>query len=435
MHKDSFPSPPVSNDCKSPPVTVVPRSEHPISRSNIDPEALKVLSRLRRHGYLAYLVGGSVRDLFLGRKPKDFDVATNARPSEIKELFRNSRLIGRRFRLVQVFFQGGKIIEVSTFRCRSEFDTAEQTLPTNNTYGTPADDAARRDLTINALFYSIADFSVLDYVGGIEDLKEGIIRIIGDPDIRIRRDPVRIMRAIRHAARIGFTIESKTQEAIERNRDRIWLCPISRIRDEWLRDLTSGSAAPCVDLMIRTGFFFSLFPFYNVLIKEETGHSASFLLALLSELDRLHSKGNPVGQAFMFALFLLPWFHLSSLAWSISAGQPSPWFTEDISQAVHKVLGMLDIKRSDRQSAAHLLAAQPVLSYIAGKGQIPKRLRPRRYPREAVRLFLLTNEVAGTPVSPSVIRLLYRATRPPKRQMPDKTRKRRPGPKPQDRRH
>lgn len=397
-----------TNTTQSRPVTVILRPEHPISRKDIDPDALRVLYKLKNHGYLAYLVGGGVRDLFLGRKPKDFDVATNARPSEIKELFRNSRLIGRRFRLVQIFFKGGKVVEVSTFRCRSEFDPADEALQDNNTYGTPGEDALRRDLTINALFYNVADFSVLDYVGGVQDLKHGIIRVIGDPEPRFIRDPVRMMRAIRHAARTGFTIEENTYQAIEKNRDRIWLCPISRIRDEWLRDFTGGSAAACVDLMIKTGFFFSLFPFYEPTLKKEAEILTPFLLALLRRLDRLCSEGTPVSQAFMFALFLLPWFRASSLAWSPSAPPPNPWFTEDIRQAVYAALGIFDIKRSDRENASHLLAAQPVLSEIAASGQIPRRIRPRRYPLEAIRLFLLAAEAEEKSVPPSTIRLFYK---------------------------
>src|SRR5512136_550650 len=155
--------------------TVIPRDQHPISRKMIDEEALKVLYRLHRHGFLAYLVGGSVRDLLLGKVPKDFDVATNAHPHEINGLFKNSRIIGRRFRLVQVFFKGRKIIEVSTFRSRSEFEevqTEEGEIIRTDGFGTPAEDALRRDITVNGLFYNIADFSIIDYVSGMTDLKQ-----------------------------------------------------------------------------------------------------------------------------------------------------------------------------------------------------------------------------------------------------------------------
>ncbi|MCA1765841.1 MAG: poly(A) polymerase, partial [Desulfobulbaceae bacterium] len=178
---------------------IISRDEHSISRKDIDREALKVLYRLRDAGYDAYLVGGGVRDLFLGKTPKDFDISTDARPGQLRKLFRNSRVIGKRFRLVQVFFHGGKIIEVSTLRCQSEFDIdgPVEVLAANNTYGTVAEDAFRRDLTINALFYDIKNFTIIDYVNGVADLKSKAVRIVGEPERRIRRDPVRMMRAIR----------------------------------------------------------------------------------------------------------------------------------------------------------------------------------------------------------------------------------------------
>ncbi len=222
---------------------ILPRSHHPISRKMIDEDALKVLYRLHRHGFLAYLVGGSVRDLFLGKAPKDFDVATNAHPHEIRTLFKNSRLIGRRFRLVHVFFKGGKVIEVSTFRSHSEFEDlpTEEGNPTRTeNFGTPMEDALRRDITINGLFYNIADFSVIDYVGGIRDLKDQVIRTIGDPEERFTQDPVRMIRVLRHAARTGFRIEDQTYQAILRHREEIKKCSPSRIRNEFLRGLKEG---------------------------------------------------------------------------------------------------------------------------------------------------------------------------------------------------
>ncbi len=208
---------------------ILSRPQHRLSRGDVSPEALKVLYRLHRAGYLAYLVGGSVRDLLLGRRPKDFDVATNARPQEIRGLFRNSRVIGRRFRLAHVFFRG-HVVEVATFRASpeppetpndweegeaeaTEEETSVESLPPRReevVYGTPAEDARRRDFTINALFYNLADFSVIDYVGGIEDLQRGVIRTIGDPDQRFIEDPVRMMRALEYAVRLGFEIDPPT---------------------------------------------------------------------------------------------------------------------------------------------------------------------------------------------------------------------------------
>src|SRR4030042_2476287 len=242
---------------------VIPRADHSISRKRIDEEALKVLYRLYRHGFLAYLVGGSLRDLLLGKVPKDFDVATNAHPHEINSLFKNSRIIGRRFRLVQIFFKGGKIVEVSTFRSHSEFEetqTEEGDIIRTDSFGTPEEDAFRRDITINGLFYNIADFSIIDYVGGIADLTRQVIRTIGDPDERFEQDPVRMIRVIRHSARTGFSIEEQTSQAILRHREEIKKCSPSRLRDEFLRELKEGVAKPSLHLMLQTGLLFSLFP-------------------------------------------------------------------------------------------------------------------------------------------------------------------------------
>ena len=217
---------------------IVPRQEHPISRRFIDPEALKVLYRLQNHGFLAYLVGGGVRDLLLGKTPKDFDVVTDAHPQQVRELFRNSRQIGARFRLAHVYFHGGKFIEVSTFRRRSEFEEEDNgDLPqSENTFGTPAEDAFRRDITINGIFYNIADFSLVDYVGGIKDLRAGIIRCIGDPEEKFVQDPVRMIRVIRHAARTGFGIEEKTYRFLIDHVEKVRLCSPARLREEFLRE-------------------------------------------------------------------------------------------------------------------------------------------------------------------------------------------------------
>src|SRR5210317_2612513 len=252
------------------PPRIIPRSDHPISRKNIDREALKVLYRLRDTGHVAYLVGGGVRDLYLGKTPKDFDISTDARPGQLRKIFKNSRLIGRRFRLVQVFFHGNKIVEVSTFRCRSEFDLnddsrsdQEKVLAANNTYGTPPDDAFRRDLTINGLFYEIENSSIIDYTGGVQDLERGIIRFIGEPGKRVQRDPARMLRVIRHGARNNFAIEPATWQAVIDHREKLTLCPISRIRDELMRDLRSTASRAWAELAMDSGVFYVLFPFYK----------------------------------------------------------------------------------------------------------------------------------------------------------------------------
>ena len=236
---------------------IVPRAEHPISRRDIDSDALKVLYRLQESGYTAYLVGGSVRDLLLSRRPKDFDIGTSAHPYQVKKLFRNCWIIGRRFRLAHVRF-GMKAIEVATFRknipAGSEAEPAEA-LPSphatdaadllikhDNTFGTPEEDAFRRDFTINALFYDIANFSIIDYVGGLKDLKDGLLRCIGDPNDRFQEDPVRMLRAIVMASRLGFRIDEPVVKAIAKHRQLMATASPARLIEEYYKILRSGAA-------------------------------------------------------------------------------------------------------------------------------------------------------------------------------------------------
>ncbi|PYR51015.1 MAG: hypothetical protein DMF95_09255 [Acidobacteria bacterium] len=236
---------------------IVPRQEHPISRRDIDPDALKVLYRLREYDHAAYLVGGSVRDLLLGRRPKDFDIGTSAHPYQVKKLFRNCWIIGRRFRLAHVKF-GQKVIEVATFRrqvgvgeevVQDGVPAPDPTTPEgehlihhDNTFGTPEQDAFRRDFTINALAYDIATFAVIDYVGGLEDVRAGVVRSIGDPDVRLREDPVRMLRAIALAARLNFTIEPTLLDAIRTHRKEIAKSSLPRLLEEYYKILRAGAA-------------------------------------------------------------------------------------------------------------------------------------------------------------------------------------------------
>src|SRR3954453_21561273 len=236
---------------------VVPRAEPTLSRSDVDPDALKVLYRLRQGDHVAYLVGGSVRDLLLGRRPKDFDIGTSAHPYQVKKLFRNCWIIGRRFRLAHVKF-GTKVIEVATFRRQlapgeevvqdgvpaPDPTTAEgaHLIHHDNTFGTPEEDAFRRDFTINALAYDIATFSIIDYVGGLDDLRAGVVRSIGDPDVRLNEDPVRMIRAIAIAARLDFTIEPTLLQSIRRHRHEILKSSLPRLLEEYYKILRAGSA-------------------------------------------------------------------------------------------------------------------------------------------------------------------------------------------------
>jgi poly(A) polymerase len=237
---------------------IVPRADHSISRRAIDPDALKVLYRLQDAGHTAYLVGGSVRDLLLGRRPKDFDVGTSAHPYQIKKLFRNCWIIGRRFRLAHVRF-GAKAIEVATFRrnlpAGTENEPADPSLTHpesgdadhlkhDNTFGTPEEDAFRRDFTINALFYDIATFSIIDYVGGLKDLQDGVVRSIGDPRERFQEDPVRMMRAIVMSSRLGFRLDQPVVDGIARFRSLMTTAAPARLIEEYYKVLRSGAAEP-----------------------------------------------------------------------------------------------------------------------------------------------------------------------------------------------
>lgn len=247
---------------------IVPRAQHSLSRRDIDPDALKVLYRLRQFDHTAYLVGGSVRDLLLGRRPKDFDIGTSAHPYQVKKLFRNCWIIGRRFRLAHVRF-GTKVIEVATFR--RQVAAGEEVVqdgvpapdPSNpegallihhdNTFGTPEEDAFRRDFTVNALFYDIATFAVIDYVGGLDDLRAGVIRCIGDPDVRFVEDPVRMLRAIAMAARLDFAIDPPIIESIARLRHEIAKAAPPRMLEEYYKILRAGSAEKTFRTLAATG--------------------------------------------------------------------------------------------------------------------------------------------------------------------------------------
>ncbi len=242
---------------------ILPRSDHPISRKDIDPDALKVLYRLKQAGHTAYLVGGGVRDLLLGRKPKDFDISTSAHPNDVRRLFRNCRLIGRRFRLAHILFGGGKVIEVATFRRKSEEEGGEAgdlLVRRENTFGTPEEDAERRDYTVNGLFYDIATFSVIDYVGGLRDLEERTIRTIGEPAVRLREDPVRMLRAVKFAARLDFRIAPEDEEAIRRFGGDVLRAAPERLLLEFGRLLGGGHAEKSFRLLEECGLLETLVP-------------------------------------------------------------------------------------------------------------------------------------------------------------------------------
>ncbi|MBP1719711.1 MAG: poly(A) polymerase [Deltaproteobacteria bacterium] len=380
-----------------PPVPrIVPRADHSISRRNIDPEALKVLYRLWDHGFVSYLVGGCVRDLLLGKTPKDFDLATDAHPQQIKEVFRNSRLIGRRFRIAHVFFRGGKYIEVSTFRRKSEFEEEEENPHPQgeNTFGTPEEDALRRDITINGIFYSPRDFSLIDYVGGLEDLQNGIIRCIGDPDEKFQQDPVRMIRVVRHAARTRFRIEEKTYQAMLRHVGELDLCSRSRVRDEFLRDLCEGSAEASIHLMLKTGILLALFPPLTCLT--ENSVPEDFFLRTLKEIDARFAQGNPFAPEFSLAVFLLS-FLFASVPWEdLPPGRRgSALFRERVRSWVGEVFGPLQFTHRAKEIAIDLLSAQRIFQEFLPTQRLPWHFMRKSFFPGAKQIFEIGYRASG----------------------------------------
>ena len=296
-----------------PRMTVIPREQHTISRKDISENALKVLYRLNKAGYVAFLVGGGVRDLLLGKKPKDFDVTTNATPDQVRKLFRNCRLVGRRFRLAHVMF-GPEIIEVATFRGHHEDQPADRTtsqrgqngmLLRDNIFGSIEEDAQRRDFTINSLYYSVADFTVRDYVGGMQDLEEGTIRLIGNPETRYREDPVRMLRAVRFAAKLHMRISPETAEPIARLATLINDVPPARLFEESLKLLQAGNGLDTYQLLREYSLFQPLFPTITRYFTEKGDSSMERIINLvLKNTDTRIQNDMRVNPAFLFAAML-----------------------------------------------------------------------------------------------------------------------------------
>ncbi|HEX6929802.1 MAG TPA: polynucleotide adenylyltransferase PcnB [Gammaproteobacteria bacterium] len=271
-----------------------------------------MLYRLSNAGFQAYLVGGGVRDLLLGREPKDFDVATDALPEEVHDLFRNSRMIGRRFRLVHVRY-GREIIEVSTFRALhgEEDEHSDRHMDDSgrilrdNVFGSLVEDAFRRDFTVNALYYNIADFSIVDHVDGVRDLHDGLLRLIGDPELRFREDPVRMLRAVRFAAKLGFLIEERTAKVIPELSDLLRDIPPARLFEEVLKLFLGGHAAQTFEELLRNDLFRQLFPFTEeALAHEENAFPLTFVAKALENTDLRVAEDRPVTPFFLFAVLL-----------------------------------------------------------------------------------------------------------------------------------
>ncbi|MFO7937442.1 MAG: polynucleotide adenylyltransferase PcnB [Kiritimatiellia bacterium] len=284
------------------------RNKHCISRSNIDPDAVKVLYRLANNNFIAYLVGGAVRDLLLKRQPKDFDISTDAQPRQIRRLFRNCFLIGRRFRLAHIVF-GRKVIETSTFRATPKPVKGKKELyqSEDNTFGSPAEDALRRDFTVNGLFYDIKSFAVIDYVGGLKDLEKRIIRSIGNPNVRFREDPVRMMRAVRFAAKLDFTLGKSCRRAVQIHHSDILHASTPRISEEIYRLFTVNASEKAFRLMWELKLLEDLLPSVSAYI-DRSGGENSPLWKYMAALDAREDNGdlsNGVRTAVLYyALFL-----------------------------------------------------------------------------------------------------------------------------------
>jgi poly(A) polymerase len=382
--------------------TVIERPDHNISRANISPNALKVLYRLREAGYDAHLVGGGVRDLLLGLEPKDFDVATDARPEEVKAVFRNCRLIGRRFRLAHVHF-GREIIEVATYRgMRDDSDDDEDSqdhqteggmLLRDNVYGSLEEDAMRRDFTINALYYNIADFSVIDYANGVADLKAGRLRLLGEPETRLREDPVRMLRAARFAAKLGFQIDPPLAHAMPEMASLLNDVPPARLFEEVLKLFMAGTAVSCFEKLRQYGLFRELFPdTEDCLAHEEHDFPLTLVLKGLESTDRRVSEGLPVTPAFLFAVLL--WEPVRRIAEELMGQgvEPGPALQQGASEVISSQAQRIAIPKRFSIPMREIWALQSRFLFTRGK-------RPRRllaHPRfRAAYDFLLLRAAAG----------------------------------------
>ena len=344
---------------------IVERAAHSLSRSQIDPDALKVLYRLHQNSYVAYLVGGSVRDLLLGRRPKDFDIGTSAHPYQVKRLFKNCWVIGRRFRLAHVRF-GMKTIEVATFRRKvtaEELAAAEEAaaelretpeegnagpglIHRENTFGTPEEDAFRRDFTINALFYDIGTFSIIDYTGGLEDLRAGIVRSIGDPTERFHEDPVRMLRAIAMAARLGFTIDAPIDNAIGNGRAEIARSAPARLIEEFYKLLRSGASEQAFRMMAERRL---LEPIAHDLQKGAGDRLWQSLAAVDAYRKRHEDTPDTLSNAILLGSLLVP------LGMSGHPRQPAG---TELEKEPRLTLGMLPLARRDVERFRQIMGLQ-----------------------------------------------------------------------------
>jgi poly(A) polymerase len=316
---------------------IIPRNHHHVSKTDISVNALKVLNRLNSAGFQAYIVGGSVRDLLLHKAPKDFDVATNATPNQVRALFRNARIIGRRFKLVHILYHR-EIIEVATFRGHDSVDDDQITndrgmLIRDNVYGTLEEDAWRRDFTINSLYYGIEDASIVDFTGGYQDVEQRLIRMIGDPVTRYQEDPVRMLRAIRFSAKLSFDFSPETAAPIEELSSLITHISGSRLFDEMTKLYQCGESVSVQRLLVQYGLFAHLFSQTHQLLKSSHPVNAFLIIALESTDTRIRDA-KPVNPAFLYAVLL--WFPLVVRAEKLKAEglDPLPALDKAMSQVI-----------------------------------------------------------------------------------------------------
>ncbi|HTX24265.1 MAG TPA: polynucleotide adenylyltransferase PcnB [Steroidobacteraceae bacterium] len=412
---------------------IIPRSEHSISRAAISPNALRVLYRLREGGFQGFLVGGCVRDLLLGLEPKDFDVATDALPEQVRKLFRNSRLVGRRFRLAHVFF-GRETIEVATFRAASAPSQGEEPMPDvdpeegegpeidepadvepvateaiesddgseravdetgrilrDNVYGSIDEDVWRRDFTANALYYNIADFSLWDYVGGADDIAKRTLRLIGDPETRYREDPVRMLRAIRFEAKLGLHLDPASAAPLVPLRDLLRGVPSARLFDETLKLFLSGCGAWSFEVLRRRGLLAALLPTVDGYLSEHAGGLVEKLLIQgLKNTDARVLADKPVTPTFLFALLLY-----GPIARAIEATPAERWhevgtILDACDGAVREVQAEVAIPRRFALGIREMFALQPRLEHPRGRRALKVLEHPRF--RAAYDLLLLRAE-------------------------------------------
>lgn len=382
----------------TPGLRIIPREEHPVSRKWFSDAALKVLYRLHNAGFEAYLVGGCIRDSLLGRIPKDFDVATNATPEEIRDLFRNSRIIGRRFRIVHVRF-GREVIEVTTFRGRPGDDHGEHIahqsedglLLRDNVWGNIEEDAMRRDFTVNALYYNIADFSIHDWADGVRDIESRTLRLIGDPETRYREDPVRMLRAIRFAAKLGFTLAPETEAPVRERAPLLLQIPPARLFDETLKLFLGGHAVETFHALRDYGLFCMLFPEADEAMAELPWAEALIEFALASTDTRIREE-RPVTPAFLFAALLWPGVTQRMETLQAEGMPPIPALQAASQQAVSRQLQHISIPKRFSLPMRDIWDLQQRLPKRRGNRAFQTREHPRF---RAAYDFLLLREQAG----------------------------------------